>query len=68
MAEKCVVNKSTLTDIADAIREKGGTSAAMLPSAMPAAIEAIPTGGITPETLQVDDDGNLYCETDRLNY
>lgn len=44
MSTKCVLNKSTMTGIADAIRSKGGTSAAMLPSAMPSAIAAIPTG------------------------
>lgn len=45
MATKCVVNKSTLTDIATAIRTKGGTTDTLLPSEMPAAIAAIPSGG-----------------------
>ena len=45
MATKCVVNKSTMSGIADAIRAKGGTTDAMLPSEMAAKIAAIPSGG-----------------------
>lgn len=44
MSTKCILNKSTMTAIADAIRTKGSTSSSMLPSAMPAAIRAIQTG------------------------
>lgn len=40
-----VINDSTLTSIADAIRAKGGTSDQLLPSQMAGAIEAIPSGG-----------------------
>lgn len=45
MATKCVLNKSTLTGIADAIRAKGGTTETMKPGEMAAKIEAIPSGG-----------------------
>ncbi len=41
-----------LTAIADAIRAKNGTSATMTLDAMPAAIEAIVTGGGVEDTLQ----------------
>ena len=44
MAEKGLIEKSTLTAIADAIRAKLESSAEMLPSEMAAAIEAISTG------------------------
>lgn len=54
MATKCVVNKSTMTDIADAIRTKGGASAPLKPGKMAAAIEAIPSGG------RVDDPEVVY--------
>lgn len=40
-----VVLNSTLTDIADAIRGKNGSSDTYKPSEMPAAITAIPSGG-----------------------
>lgn len=49
--ELAVIEKQTLTDIADAIRAKGGASGPMLPQEMSAAIEAIPTG--TAERFQI---------------
>lgn len=42
---KALITESTLTAIADAIRAKGGTSAALTPAQMAAAITAIPSGG-----------------------
>lgn len=42
---KYSINGSTLTAVADAIREKGGTSDALTPEAMAAAIAAIAAGG-----------------------
>lgn len=45
MATKCVLNKSTLTGIANAIRAKGGTTETMLPGEMAAKIASIPSGG-----------------------
>lgn len=66
MATKCVVNKSTMTDIADAIRTKGGTSATLLPSEMPAAIANLPSGG-GATTVQYDSTtGQLYVEQDYI--
>lgn len=41
---KVLVNESSLTDIANAIRAKNGTETTYKPSEMAAAIEAIPTG------------------------
>ena len=41
---KVVVNESTLQDIADAIREKADVTDTFLPSAMVAAIRALPSG------------------------
>lgn len=40
-----VINDSTLTEIADAINAKAGTTGKMLPSAMAAKIASIPSGG-----------------------
>ena len=42
---KALITESTLTAIADAIRAKGGTSAALTPAQMATAIAAIPSGG-----------------------
>ena len=43
--------ESYFEDIADAIRERGGTSATLTPAAMPQAILDIPGGGgVRPET------------------
>lgn len=43
-----LIDTSTLTDIADAIREKLGVQTTYKPSEMPEAIESISGGGITP--------------------
>lgn len=42
---KVYLEDSTLTNIANAIRAKAGNSTQLLPSEMPAAITALPTGG-----------------------
>lgn len=42
---KVIINDTTLTSIADAIREKNGQATTYLPSEMPAAIQAIEGGG-----------------------
>lgn len=44
MADQAIINNSTLTEIADAIRTKTGKSDTFLPSDMPAEILAIETG------------------------
>lgn len=44
MATKCIVNKATLTDIANAIREKDGSTDTILPSQMAQKISDIPSG------------------------
>lgn len=48
---KYVIDGSTLTAIADAIRAKGGTSAEMLPGEMAALIVAIETGVSMPSWI-----------------
>lgn len=45
MADKVYVTKDKLTAVADAIRTKGGTSASLTLDQMPAAVQAIPSGG-----------------------
>lgn len=45
MPSQYIIGSSTLTDIADAIRLKGGTSSPMAPTEMPNLIDAIPSGG-----------------------
>ena len=40
-----IIQEKTLTDIADAVREKSGTSDPILVSNLPAAISGIQTGG-----------------------
>lgn len=47
MPSQYIIGSSTLTNIADAIRLKGGTSSPMAPSEMPDLIDAIPSGGGT---------------------
>ena len=42
---KIILEDSTMTNIADAIRNKNGETGQYLPSEMPAKIEAIETGG-----------------------
>lgn len=61
-----VINDSTLTSIADAIRAKGGATGPMLPQEMAGAIDAIPSGGSGgwvkpedwPDLRKVMDDDN----------
>lgn len=48
---KYTINDTTLTSIADAIRAKGGTSAALTPAQMAEAIAAIQAGGGGAEIL-----------------
>ena len=66
---KVLVNESSLTGIANAIRSKNGTSDTYKPSEMAAAIEAIESGGgvVEPEEKDVnfyDYDGTrLYSYT-----
>ena len=49
---KVILNDTTLTAIAEAIRTKGGSQEQFLPSEMPAAIANLPSGGgRSPETL-----------------
>lgn len=64
MATKCIINKSTMTDIADAIRAKGGASTTLLPSEMPDAIENI-SGGVEPA---LENDVNFWHPDGRLLY
>ena len=55
---KVAITESHLSDIADAIRSKNGQSAQYTPGQMAAAIQAIPTGGITPTgTIQITQNG-----------
>ena len=55
---KALITEAYLTDIADAIRAKNGSSDAYTPPQMAAAIANIPTGGITPTgTKQITQNG-----------
>lgn len=55
---KVLVTEGYLTDIADAIRSKNGAATTYRPGDMAAAIQAIPTGGITPTgTKQITQNG-----------
>jgi len=55
---RALITESYLTDIANAIRAKNGSSDTYTPPQMAAAIEAIPTGGITPTgTKQITQNG-----------
>lgn len=54
---KVILNDTTLTAIAEAIRTKGGSQEQLLPSEMPAAIANLPSGGggvSWPDTVQKD--------------
>lgn len=55
---KVILNDTTLTAIAEAIRTKGGSQEQFLPSEMPAAIANLPSGGgggaSWPDTVQKD--------------
>lgn len=52
---KAFIQESTLTDIADAIRSKNGSSDTYLPSQMASAIMSIPSGGNEPDYFWVED-------------
>lgn len=55
---RALITESYLTGIANAIRAKNGSSDTYTPPQMAAAIQAIPTGGITPTgTLQITQNG-----------
>lgn len=55
---KVTVTESHLEDIGDAIRGKLGTSQGYTPGQMAAAIESIPTGGVTPTgTINITQNG-----------
>lgn len=56
---KALITEGYLTDIANAIRAKNGSSDTYTPPQMAAAIQAIPTGGITPTgTVNITQNGN----------
>ena len=61
---KAIITEQHLNDIADAIIAKGGATAPMTPAQMPAAIAAIPSGGVDPDDPEAfvppDDWPNLY--------
>lgn len=68
-ADKLALASQNKAAIKAAISAKNPTVAPTnVMSQWPTAIASIPTGGVAPETLRVDDDGNLYCMTDRLTY
>lgn len=55
---RALITESYLTGIADAIRSKTGAATTYRPGDMAAAIQAIPTGGITPTgTVQIAQNG-----------
>lgn len=60
---KALITESTLTAIADAIRAKGGTSAALTPAQMSAAITAIPSGGGGDEPFPPGGANPAFIET-----
>lgn len=67
MADRGWIDKSILTDIADAIRAKTGSTATMTPSGMAALINSIETGG-APSTITAGDTpvmiaANIYNST-----
>ena len=53
---KAFIDDANLTAIANAIRAKNGSTDTYLPSAMPAAIEAIPTGIDTSDATATEVD------------
>lgn len=59
MADKVYVTKNKLTAVADAIRTKSGTSAALTLDQMPAVVNAIPSGGGGGEDLSAVLDGSI---------
>lgn len=61
---KALITEAYLTDIADAIRAKNGSSDTYTPPQMAAAIGAIPTGGdVTVEALSVTQNGTYTAPT-----
>ena len=61
---KALITEAYLTDIADAIRAKNGSSDTYTPPQMAAAIAAIPTGGdVTVEALSVTQNGTYTAPT-----
>lgn len=55
---RALITEGYLTDIADAIRAKNGSSDTYTPAQMATAIESIPTGGITPTgTVNINQNG-----------
>lgn len=53
-----IIDNSNLYDIADSIRAKNGTATTYKPSEMSAAIDALPSGGITPTgTISITTNG-----------
>lgn len=66
MANVYRILKSTLDDIADAIRAKTGGSAAMTPAQMVAAIGNIPTGGSLPSVISKIDGGSFTLTSDTV--
>jgi len=64
-----IIDTSTLTDIADAIRGKLGVQTTYKPGEMPEAIESISGGGITPTgTKQISITANGTTTEDVTNY
>lgn len=61
---RALITESYLSDIADAIRAKNGSSDTYTPPQMAAAIEAIPTGGgVDVEALSVTQNGTYTAPT-----
>jgi len=59
MGERATIDQDYLHDAADAIRRKDGTSNTYTPAQFEAAIDAIPTGGITPTgTINITENGD----------
>ena len=59
---KYVIDSSTLTSIADAVRTKGGTTDPIVVSDIPTAITNLPSGGgdISEEDLTFNAQGEMY--------
>ena len=64
---KYVIEDTTLTNIASAIREKTGKSDLLLPSQMPSEIQNIQTGGTTDEYLDFSNISGVYYEYSGYN-
>ena len=61
---KYVIEDTTLTNIASAIREKTGKSDLLLPSQMPSEIQSISSGG---EDFEINDASYLFYNGARIN-